>query len=624
VVGVMPPGFNFPGDAAMWLPLTITLQPNNSYMTAVLGRIRDGVTPAQATSELDAIARAMPADPRGAGRVSVASIVPLKTELTGTAEKSLLIFSGAVAFVLLIACANVANLLLIRAATRRREIAVRVALGASRARIALQVLTESLVIAVAGGAIGILVGVAGLRALLAIAPAGRIPRLDEVHPDAWVVAFTVAVSLVTGVVFGLAPALASARRQPHDALADSARLVTGSHSRLRGFLVAAEIALALVLLTGAGLLIKSFQRMRDVDKGYDPSHVTTMAVDLPATSYPDIERVRAFHGELAERLARIPGVRGVGAVTFRPMSSAGIMGDFAVEGPTPHPKGYVVDKTAVSPGYFGAMGIRVVRGRGFAPTDDAHAPLVVIVSESVARRIWPNESAIGKRISMADRPTAGDWLTVVGVVNDVVQDGSLGKHSTIYRPHEQLTFRFFVDRMTYVVRSDGLTSGVPQAMRAALREVDPNVPANAMQTMDDAMLDIVAEPVFQMRLLTAFSLLALLLAAIGTYGVMAYDVAERTREIGLRIALGATPGAVVGLIMRRGGVLALAGTAAGMLGSVAMTGVLRKSLFEVEPTDPVTIAIVAATIVAIALLAAFVPARRASRTPSLTSIAQSL
>ena len=624
VVGVMPPGFGFPAASEAWVPLSINPTPNNSFLTSVLGRLRAESTPAQAKNELESLVAALPAPPRGRLGQDVAAILPLKEQLTGTAEKSLLIFSGAVAFVLLIACANVANLLLIRAATRRREIAVRVALGASRARIATQVLTESVVVALAGGVVGSLIGVAGVRALLAIAPAGRIPRLDEVHADGWVLAFTLAVSIVTGVVFGLAPALASAKRQPSDALAVSARMVGGAHSRVRATLVAAEIALALVLLTGAGLLIRSFERMRDVDKGYDPAHVTTMAVDLPKPSYPDIDRLRAFHDELLDRLGRIPGVRGVGNVTFRPMSSAGIMGDFKVDGPTPLPDGYVVDKTAVSAGYFPAMGMRMLRGRGFGAADDARAPRVAVVSETVARRVWPDGDAIGKRISMANEPREGDWLTVVGIVNDVVQDGSLAKHSTIYLPYTQFAWPFFIERMTYVVRSDPAAGGVPQAMRAALRAVDANVPARELQTMDDAMLEVVAEPVFQMRLLMAFSLIALLLAAIGTYGVMAYDVAERTREIGLRIALGATPGAVVGLIMKRGGILAIVGAGAGVAGSLGLTRVLQKSLFEVEPTDPATLAIGASTIVAVALLAAFIPARRASKAPSLTSIADSL
>ncbi|HUF26743.1 MAG TPA: ABC transporter permease [Gemmatimonadaceae bacterium] len=624
VVGVMPEGFDFPAASGIWTPLTVTRDPGNSFILSVVGRLAEGASAERAKSELEAIVRALPGDARDRDRPQVAAIIPLKDVLTGRIETLLLIFTGAVAFVLLIACANVANLLLIRAAARRREMAVRVALGASRTRIARQLLTESVLVGIVGGAIGILVAVAGVRTLLAIAPAGGIPRIDEVHVDGWVLAFTIGISLITGVIFGLAPALASARRDPGEALARSTRVVGRSQSRMRAMLVASEIALALVLLTGAGLMIRSFVRMRSVDTGYDGARVTTMAVDLPRSSYPDITRVRAFHAALLERLARVPGVRGVGAVTFRPMSGVGIMGDFKVDGPTPLPGGYSVHKTAVSPGYFAAIGMRLVRGRDFSPDDDARTPGVVIVSESVARRVWPDENAVGKRISMESTPRPEHWLTVIGVVNDIVQDGDLTKQSTIYLPYLQFSWLVFVDHMNYVVRSDAEAAGVARAMRAALREVDPTVPAQALQTMDDAMLQVVAVPLFQTRLLGVFALIAVLLAAVGTCGVLAYDVAERTREIGLRMALGATPGDVMRMIMRRAGVLALWGASIGVIGSIAITRVLAHSLFEVTPTDPVTMAVVVAAIVCVAMLAGFVPARRATRTPPLAAIGESL
>jgi putative ABC transport system permease protein len=419
--------------------------------------------------------------------------------------------------------------------------------------------------------------------------------------------------------FPSSPPSCLARRDPNEALTHSTRMVGGAHSRMRGTLVAAEIALALVLLTGAGLMIKSFMNMRGLNKGFNGAHVTTMAVNLPATSYPDVTRLRAFHTDMLDRLARIPGVHSVGAVTFRPMGGAGINGDFKVDGPTPLPDGYSVDKTAISPGYFRAMEMRIVRGRDFAATDDASAPGVVIISETIARRVWPNEDAIGKRISMSSKPGPQDWLTVVGVVNDIVQDGGMTKHSTMYLPYLQFSWTFFIDHMTYVVHS-GLGPGVAAGMRAALRDKDPTVPAQALMTMDEAMLEVVADPLFQTRLLVVFALLAVLLAAIGTYGVLAYDVTERTREIGLRMALGATPGDVMRMVLRRTGVLALWGTGFGVLGSLAVTGVLTKSLFEVAPTDPATLAVVATAIVLVALAAGFVPARRATRTPALTAI----
>ncbi|HET7249940.1 MAG TPA: ABC transporter permease [Gemmatimonadales bacterium] len=620
VVGIMPRGFAFPASAQLWTPLALRVDAGNSFIFPVVGRLRVGATPEQARSELDAIARAARPDPSVDRAGMVAQIIPLKDTVTGKVRTSLLVLGGAVLFVLLIACANVANLLLIRAATRRHEMAVRVALGASRARIARQLLTESVLIALIGGALGILVAFVGVRALLAMAPLGRIPRIDEVHLNGWVLAFTLAGSLITGMLFGLVPAQSGARREPQEALGQGTRLVGGAHQRLRAAFVTGEIALALILLTGAGLMIKSFLLMRSVDTGYDASGVVTMAVDLPPVAYPDPARVQAFHTALLERLARIPGIGAVGAVSFRPMSDVGIMGDFEVEGATPLPHGYTVDKPTVSPGYFGALGIRLLAGRDFTAADRAGAPGVVVLSETVARRLWPNEPAVGKRISMQQHPGPNDWLTVIGVVNDVVQDAQLSRHSTVYLPYLQTTAPFFINHMTFAVRPEPGAGNIAAAMRAALRDVDPAVPAQALQTMDQSMMDTIAEPVFQMRLLATFALLALLLAALGTYGVLAYDVAERTREIGLRMALGATPGNVLRLVLGRTAALALAGTAIGVAGSLALTSVLTKSLFDVKPTDPATLAAVTALLLVAALVAGYLPAQRATRIHALTAL----
>jgi putative ABC transport system permease protein len=622
IVGVMPDGFSYPANSVLWRPLAIRRSPGNSFIIPVLGRLPRGATLEQARSELDAIARALPANPRNQQRTEVARVQPLKELMTSRVQTSLWVFLGAVSFVLLIACANVANLLLIRAAGRRREMAVRVALGAGRMRIARQLLTESVLIGVLGGAIGMVIAVAGVRALLSIAPQGRIPRLDEVHVDGWVLAFTIVVSIVTGIVFGLVPALASSRRAPSEALANGARVMGGTHNRMRSVLVTAEMALALVLLTGAGLMIKSFIRMRSVDTGFDGTQLTTLTVNLPSASYPDVARLRAFHDDMRTRLAAIPGVQAVGAVASKPLSGAGMSGDFVPSAPTPLPNGYIVDKTAVSPGYFDTMGIKLIGGRDFSSSDVAGTPGVVVISETVARRVWPGEDAVGKQLSMANTPGPGDWLTVIGVVRDVVQN-DFAKHSTIYQSYHQLDRTFFMEFMTYVVRANMGTSAIAPAMRAALSGADPRIPAQALQTMDQAMLDAAADPLFQTRLLAVFSFLAVLLAAIGTYGVLAYDVAERTREIGVRMALGATPGDVMRMVMRRTAVLALSGAAIGVVGSLGLTGVLTQSLFEVKPNDPMTMAIVTAAIVSVALMAGFIPARRATRTPALTSLADS-
>jgi len=620
IVGVMARGFTFPAASDVWTPLALRLDPRNSFIFPVIGRLRADATPEQARSELEGIALGRPQDPRSAEPRSAARIIPLKDTVVGKTRTSLLVLAGAVLFVLLIACANVANLLLIRAATRRHEMAVRVALGASRGRIARQLLTESVLIALIGGAVGILVAFIGVRALLAMAPAGRIPRIDEVHLDGWVLAFTLAVSLVTGILFGLVPARSGARREPQEALGQGTRLVGGPHHRLRSVFVTAEIALALILLTGAGLMIKSFLLMRSLNTGYDATGVVTMSVNLPSIAYPDAGRIQAFHTALVERLARIPGATRVGAVSFRPMEEVGIMGDFWVEGATPFPHGFSVDKPTVSPGYFAALGIRMLEGRDFTPIDRAGAPGVVVVSEAVAHRLWPNERAVGKRISMQEPPGPNDWLTVIGVVNDVVQDAQLVPHSTIYLPYLQTNTPFFMSQMTFVVRPASGAGQIAPAMQAALRDIDPSVPAQDLRTMDASMMDTIAEPVFQMRLLATFAFLALLLAALGTYGVLAYDVTERTREIGLRMALGATPGTVLRMVLGRTAVLALLGAALGVAGSLALTSVLTKSLFEVKPTDPLTLVAVTVVLLLAALVAGYLPAQRAAGVRALTTL----
>jgi putative ABC transport system permease protein len=620
VVGIMPPRFDFPAGAELWTPLVYKLDPGNAFLQPVVGRLRAGVTPLQARAELESIMKAMPADPRDAGTQMVARIVPLQTMVTGKIETSLLIFSAAVAFVLLIACANVANLLLIRASSRRHEMAVRAALGASRTRLVRQLLTESTLVALIGGALGIIVAFVGVRALLAVAPAGRIPRVDDIHLDGWVVAFTFGVSLVTGLAFGVVPAMHGARRAPRESLSSGARTITGTHNRLRAGLVVAEIALALVLLAGAGLMLKSFQRIRTLDLGFSAGNVATMSAALPNATYGEVPRVKTFHTATLERLARIPGVTSAGAAAWQPLGNVGIIGDFHTENAASASRQLYADKPAVSPDYFRTMGIPLVKGRDFTWRDDAGAPGVAIVSETVARTAWPNENPIGKRITMEEHPRPEDWMTVVGVVADVVQDAQFQRHAALYLPYLQLQRRFWMAQMTYAVRTTVEPHTVMRAMRAALRDVDAGVAPEAIVTMDELRSDIMAEPLFQTRLLTIFSLVALLLAAIGTYGVLAYDVSERTHEIGLRMALGATPRSAMQLVMRRTLRLAAPGIMLGILGALAVSGVLRAYLFDVKPTDPATLGVVAICIGVIALAAGFVPARRATRVDPLAAL----
>ncbi len=382
IVGVMPPGFGFPGDSEMWTPLAVQIDPHNSYTRPVLGRLKPGVSPQRAQAELETFAHRLPLGPGEKRSDFVARIIPLKDSVVGDIRSSLLIFAGAVAFVLLIACANFANLLLIRAGSRRQEISVRAALGAGRWRIVRQLLTESTLVSLAGGAAGTLFATVGVPVLLALAPAGKIPRIEEIRIDAWVLAFTVAVSVMTGIVFGLMPALGATGRGLRESLSGSGRTLTGRHGGFRSALVIAEIALALILVAGAGLMLKSFSRIRAVNPGFHAENVLTMTVELPESEYRTAAQMREFHQRTLEKLARLPAVLVAGVVNWLPLRQWWVKGDFRLEGGR-HSR-YNVVKPAVSPGYFQTIGIRMLSGRDFTDRDTASAPGVVIVSQLVA------------------------------------------------------------------------------------------------------------------------------------------------------------------------------------------------------------------------------------------------
>ncbi|OFW11262.1 MAG: hypothetical protein A3H96_25690 [Acidobacteria bacterium RIFCSPLOWO2_02_FULL_67_36] len=616
VIGVMPPGMTFPSDAQVWTPVVVRLDPHNSWMRPVVGRLRRGVSRREAQAELDVFARQP-------GRVSAQdrdvwrpAIVPLKELLIANVRSSLLIFTGAVGFVLLIACTNVAHLLLTRATGRRQEMAVRAALGAGRARLVRQLLTEGLMISLAGGAAGVVLAMAGVPALIALAPLGTFPRLEMIRIDGWVLAFTLVVSVLTGIGAGLVPALRATRQAVSDTLNQGGRSVAGGHERLRNALAVAEVALALILLTGAGLMLKSFLRLRAVDPGFTPDHAITLTVDLPNSAYGSAASMQTFHTALLGRLSVLPDVVAAGAVNWRPLGSALIRGDVVLEGDRKVPDGFLVDKPAVTPGYFRAMGIHLHSGRDFMESDGAAAPGVVIVSQSAGRALWPNEDPIGGRVSLQDDPTPADWLTVVGIVDDVKQQGlAKGADPAIYQPYRQVKGTFFLSHMTFAVRTTADPALLAPAMRAVLHDTDANLPAQSIATMPDLIAATTAEPRFQTRLLTVLAVLALTLAVLGMYGVLAYAVALRRREFGIRMALGAQSADVVDLVLRR--TLALAGTGIviGSGGAIALTRVLDQSgfLFDVRPTDPTTFALVALGVLVMAVVAGLIPARRARR-----------
>ena len=612
VIGVMPAGFTFPYQAELWIPILLGTSPTRVWVRPTLGRLKAGVTREAAFDEFERIVAAMDRDPRQ----NVARFLPLADLLTSGVRTSLLIFTGAVACVLLIACANVANLLLLRGGARRHEIGIRAALGASRRRLIRQLLTESGLLALLGGVAGIGLSFWGVRALLAIAPDGRIPRVSEIHIDGIVLGGSLLVSIAVGLVCGVIPALAVTRRQLREAIGEGARTLRGGEEPLGRALVVAEVALAIVLLTGAGLLVKSFARVRAVDPGFMTERISTLSVNLPDAPYRGAAPRRAFHAAVLERLALVPGVESVGAASWVPMTSSFVAGDFTIENGPPMPRGFVVDKVIVSPGYFSTLGIGVVRGRVFGPGDVEGSIPVAIITRSTAQRLWPptGEAAIGKRITTEDEPTAADWLTIVGVVEDVVQrDLKQPRDQALYQPIGQSRSDFFLGDVTYVVRAAPAAGGVASAIREVIRQADPNLPIAPVVTMDQLLSRTLAEPRFEARLLTTFSLLALILAAIGVYGVLASDVATRSHEIGLRMALGATQRSVVGMVLRRTALLVIPGLALGVGGALLLTRVLSSSLFDVTATDPTTFAAVSAILTLVAAVATVVPARRATR-----------
>jgi putative ABC transport system permease protein len=466
-----------------------------------------------------------------------------------------------------------------------------------------------------------LAAVWGVPALIALAPAGKIPRVEEIHIDGSVLAFTFGIALLTGILFGLAPAFRTTRRELSQSLNQGGRAIHEGRQGLRNALVVSEVALALVLLTGAGLMLKSFLRIRAVDPGFRPENVLTLTVDLPDSMYHTATGMQSFHTRILAKLSSLPGVVAAGAVNWLPLGRMDLRGDFHLEGGRPLPRHCnIVDKPSVSPEYFQAMGIRLLSGRSFTEHDNNSAPGVVVISQAVARSVWPGEDPIGKRITMEDRPKSQDWLTVVGVVNDVRQQGlTKSAPPAIYQPYQQVTRPFFLGHMTFVVRT---AANLPSAaaMRAVLHEVDKDQPAQSISSMADIIATTTAEPWFQTRLISIFSMLALLLSAIGIYGVLAYSVTERTHEIAIRMALGAEKSDITRMVLHRSLLLVTAGVALGIAGALAVTRVLARFLFEVKPTDPATLVMVATLLAAVALMAGLLPARRATHVDPMVAL----
>ena len=626
VVGVMPADFkwfikeNSRGGkpAEMWIPTKFPVAPGR-FLQAV-ARLKPGVTLAQAQAEMSTIAgrlEQMRPD-RNAGSSVV--LVPARTQLAGELKTPLMILFGAVAFVLLIACANVANLMLARAAARSKEIAIRAALGAGRWRVVRQLLTESLLLALAGGAAGGLLALWGVDALVALSPPNLISA-GEVSVSLSVLAFTFGVSLVTGVVFGLLPALEAARFDANEALKETGRGTTGSPRarRARAALVVSEIALALVLLVGAGLMLRSFARLGAVDPGFDPQNLLTMRVQLPARKYREDAQVLAFFRQATERLAALPGVRSVSVVSYLPFyTGLGARTSFSIEGRPPAVPGSEpsTDVRVADENYFRTLGIPLRAGRTFTPQEAVADRRTIIVNETLARKYFPGEDPLGKRITvpMSDKPEPHE---IVGVVGDVKYDKLNGEpYPMVYWTHPQLPYEV----MSLVVRTQGDPLALAEPARRAIQSIDKDQPVADLRTMESWVGESVARTRFGTLLLTVFAALALTLAAVGIYGVMAYTVTQRTHEIGIRMALGALTSDVLRLVVWQGLALTLAGVCLGLAGAVALTRVMSGLLYGVTATDPVTFAAVALLLVGVALLACYIPARRATKVDPMVAL----
>src|SRR5829696_4382336 len=624
IIGVMPEGFSFPDRAELWRPLPI--DPNKldrgPHYLRIVGRLKPAVTLAQAQAEMSTLAARLaeqyPEKIAGHG----VKLELLRDVVVGDIGPALFVLLGAVGFVLLIACANVANLLLARVGVRQKEIAVRTALGASRLRIVRQLFTESLMLSVVGGAAGLLIAVWGVNWLVSMSP-GTIPRVHEIAVDPRVICYTLLISVSTSLLFGLAPALQASRPDLTGALKEGGRSSAGLlRNRLRSVLVISEVALSLVLLIGAGLMIRSFAKLNQVDPGFNPAEVLTVGVSLLPNKYPEEQRVASFYSQLLERAAATPGVESAGAISDLPFSGSNSSDSFTIEGRPPVTKEEEpsTEYRVVTPRYFESMGIPILAGRDCAWTDTKQSPNVVLINQAFARRHFSGESPLGHRLRLQGQER--DPLLIVGVVGDVRQLG-LDKQPVpeAYVPFLQDPLSTTYQRsMTIVARTPLDPGGVAGSLRAALTSLDKSLPVFAFKPMTEYLRDSLARRRFNLILLTAFGGVALALAAVGIYGVISYGVTQRTHEIGIRMALGAEKGDVLRLVVRQGMMMALGGVAIGLLASLALTRLMETLLFGVSVTDPVTFAVIALLLTSVALLACFVPARRATKVDPLVAL----
>ncbi|HEY3137520.1 MAG TPA: ABC transporter permease [Blastocatellia bacterium] len=623
VIGVMPPGFRFPHkDAELWAPLATDANRKNSrygFSYQVIGRLKKGVALAQARVDMGAIASRLVEqfpDLEGYG----VNLVPLHQQVVGGVRPALLVLLGTVAFVLLIACANVANLLLARAAAREREIAIRTALGSGRLRLIRQLLTESVLLATLGGAAGLLIANWGLKALVALSPED-IPRRDQIGIDFRVLGFTLLISLLTGLLFGLAPALQASKLDLNESLKEGGRGASGGVAgrRIRNTLVVFEVALSLVLLIGAGLMIKSFVRLQKVDLGFNPDRLLIMNIQLSRSKYQGGSSA-AFFRQLIERVEALPGVESAGAITSVFIEGLPDSSSFTIEGRPPVPAAEQDEAPIdfVTPGYFRTMGIPLLKGRELTEQDGPNSPRVLVINDTFARRFWPGEDPLGKRLKFGPPASDAPWWTIVGVVNDMRRTGlDSAVRCETFIPYTQ---RPFIGFLSLVVR----TAPDPRSMATTVRDVvwsmDRDQPVSHIGTVEQLLGGMMAQRRLNTVLFGIFAGLALVLAALGIYGVISYSVTQRTHEIGIRMALGASWPEVLKLVIGNGMKLVGAGILIGLISAAGLTRLMTTLLYGVSATDPATFVLIAVLLAGVALGACFVPARRAMKVDPMVAL----
>jgi putative ABC transport system permease protein len=626
IVGVMPPGFHFPDpDDQLWVPLALTpdeLISRDSHFLDVFARLKPGVNLAQAQTEMNLIALRLTQLYPQSNTGQTVDLVPLHEDIVGSVRPALLVLVGAVGLVLLIVCANVANLLLARASVRHREIAVRVALGAGRARVARQLLTESVLLALLGCAIGVLLAHWGLGALKILA-ATNLPRTEEFSLSAPVLLFSLAISLVAGLIFGVSPAFQAVRGNVQDTLKSGSRESAAvSRLRTRSLLVILETGLGFVVVIGAGLLVRGFLRIEQVQLGFQPEGVLTFRVIPRGERYSQSAQRAVFYQQAIERLQALPGVQSAAAITFIPLTLAKGRKGFTIEGRAPSGPGQIplASYDIVTPEYFKTMRVPLIEGRDFSWSDSPQTQPVVIVNEAMAKRYWPGEDPLGKRFHQAGPDDKFPWITIVGVVANVREfSPTVEPEPTMYFPIAQFTYADGILR-DWVVRTNGDPARVGSSVRSAIRQVDKNLPITRIRTMEDVRSLSLASQRMHLLLFGLFGALALALASVGIYGVLAYNVAQRTREIGIRLALGADGKAVLLLVVGEGIRLAALGILLGVIGALALTRLMSGMIYGISSTDPATFFAVAALLGFVAVAACYIPARRAMRVDPMVAL----